>query len=39
MPFAYQYWIHPDGVWTEEPWLHRPGWHSHIDPPAGFFQA
>lgn len=39
MPFAYQYWIHPDGVWAEDPWSDRPGWHGHVDPPAGFFKA
>jgi hypothetical protein len=39
MPFAYQYWIHPDGVWTEDPWSDQPGWHGHVDPPAGFFKA
>lgn len=34
MPFAYDYWIHPDGVWTEDFWADQPGWHSLIDPPA-----
>ncbi|MEU8919660.1 hypothetical protein AB0D10_01825 [Kitasatospora sp. NPDC048545] len=39
MPFAYEYWIHPDGVWTEDFWADQPGWHSLVDPPAGTFDA
>ncbi|MFI8458703.1 hypothetical protein [Kitasatospora sp. NPDC085464] len=39
MPFAYEYWIHPDGAWTEDFWAEQPGWRSVVDPPAGAFDA
>lgn len=39
MPFAYDYWIHPAGVWTEDFWAEQPGWRSLVDPPAGTFDA
>lgn len=39
MPFAYDYWIHPDGAWTEDFWAEQPGWRSLVDPPVGTFDA
>jgi len=39
MPFAYDFWIHPDGVWTEDFWAEQPGWHSLVDPPPGTFDS
>jgi hypothetical protein len=39
MPFAYDYWIHPDGVWTEDFWAEQPGWRSLVNPPPGTFDA
>ncbi|WP_195911280.1 hypothetical protein [Streptomyces kaniharaensis] len=39
MPFAYEYWIHPDGAWAEDFWGEQDGWRSLVDPPAGTFTA
>ncbi|WP_344659353.1 hypothetical protein [Catenulispora subtropica] len=39
MPFAYDFWIHPDGAWTEDVWADQPGWHSLVDPPPGTVAA
>ncbi|NUP48004.1 MAG: hypothetical protein HOW97_11925 [Catenulispora sp.] len=39
MPFAYDYWIHPDGVWTDNFWADQPGWHTLLNPPPFTFEA
>ena len=39
MPFAYLYYIHPDGVWSEDFWAEQRGWHSLVDLPPGAFDA
>lgn len=39
MPFAYEYYVHPDGVMGEDYWGALPGWHSLLDPPDGTFTA
>ncbi|GAA1256993.1 hypothetical protein GCM10009665_54260 [Kitasatospora nipponensis] len=39
MPFAYQYWVHPEGAVSEDHWGVQPGWHSLVDPPVGGFTA
>ncbi|MET7702429.1 hypothetical protein [Streptomyces sp. NPDC005485] len=39
MPFAYEYYVHPDGAIGEDYWGAQPGWHSLIDPPEGTFDA
>ncbi|WP_225831846.1 hypothetical protein [Streptomyces sp. NK08204] len=37
MPFAYEYYVHPDGAVAEDFWSVLPGWHGIVDPPAGSF--
>ncbi|MFJ9839764.1 hypothetical protein ACIRYZ_04750 [Kitasatospora sp. NPDC101155] len=39
MPFAYEYFTHPDGAITEDFWGTLPGWQSIVDPPVGTFDA
>ncbi|MFD5463537.1 hypothetical protein ACFWIQ_12045 [Kitasatospora sp. NPDC127059] len=39
VPFAYEYYLHPDGAMTEDFWGTLPGWQSTVDPPAGTFEA
>lgn len=38
MPFAYEYYVHPDGAMGEDFWGTQPGWRSLVDPPAGTFE-
>ncbi|MFF2076274.1 hypothetical protein ACFVXG_16135 [Kitasatospora sp. NPDC058162] len=39
MPFAYEYYVHPDGPMGEDFWGELPGWQSLVDPPVGTFDA
>ncbi|MGW3041837.1 hypothetical protein ACWC9T_17805 [Kitasatospora sp. NPDC001159] len=39
MPFAYEYYVHPDGAISEDFWGTLPGWQGLVDPPAGAFDA
>ncbi|MFJ9771704.1 hypothetical protein ACIRVF_10690 [Kitasatospora sp. NPDC101157] len=39
IPFAYEFYVHPDGAIAEDFWATVPGWQSLPDPPAGTFDA
>ncbi|MGW4565326.1 hypothetical protein ACWEN3_23845 [Streptomyces sp. NPDC004561] len=39
MPFAYEYYVHPDGAIAEDCWSTLPGWHGIVEGPGGTFGA